>query len=73
VSHASKEMSSRNELIMKEIGALKDSSVMITRSMKEMSDGANRINQTGSVLSDISGQMEGTIKKIGGQIDLFKV
>ena len=58
---------------MKEIVNLRDSSTMITRSMKEMSDGANRINDTGSVLSDISNQMEHTIKQIGSQIDLFNV
>jgi methyl-accepting chemotaxis protein len=43
------------------------------QSMDEMSVGAQRINETGSVLGSISGKMKAAIGKIGSQIDLFKV
>ena len=52
---------------------LKESTEMMNNSMKEMAVGAQKINETGSTLSEISNQVQQAIEKIGSQVDLFKV
>jgi len=41
--------------------------------MSEMSAGARKINETGNALSGISSLMAQSIKKLGNEVDLFKV
>jgi methyl-accepting chemotaxis protein len=38
-----------------------------------MSIGARKINETGAALSEVSGQINNSIGKIGEQVDKFKV
>ncbi|MBR1911405.1 MAG: hypothetical protein IJ828_03500, partial [Treponema sp.] len=57
---------------MNEIKVLKDSTAHMQEGMNEMSAGADRINETGTALAAISGDVQGAINKIGSQIDLFK-
>ncbi len=73
VRAASVEMSNGNKLILQEVQHLQSATLEMKDSMDEMSTGARKINETGSALADISGQVQGAIDKIGGQIDLFKV
>ena len=42
-------------------------------SMDEMSVGAQKINETGAVLTEVADRMKDSIIKIGNQIDEFKV
>ena len=53
-----------------------DNSVLVMElkgSMEEMSIGAQKINECGTTLGDVSGKMSDSIKAIGSQIDQFKV
>ena len=45
----------------------------MTSSMEEMSIGARKINETGAALSEVASQINGSISKIGVQVDKFKV
>ena len=72
VRNASEEMSEGNKAILEEIRNLQDATTSIKSGMEEMSIGATKINETGAALSGISGQMEGAIKKIGDEVDLFR-
>ncbi len=73
VRNSSHEMSERNKQIVHDMGVLSESTEMMNTSMQEMSVGARKINETGTTLSEISGQVKSAINKIGAQIDLFKV
>jgi len=73
VRNSSQEMSGRNTQIVRDMNILKESTDMMNTSMEEMSVGARKINETGSTLSEISGQVKSSIQKIGAQVDLFKV
>ncbi len=73
VRNSSQEMSGRNKQIVNDMAVLKESTDMMNTSMDEMAVGARKINETGSTLSEISGQVKNAIGKIGAQIDLFKV
>ncbi|MCR4823324.1 MAG: methyl-accepting chemotaxis protein [Treponema sp.] len=73
VRAASVEMSNGNKMILEEVQNLQSATIEMKGSMDEMSAGARKINETGSALSDISGQVQDAIGKIGSQIDLFKV
>ncbi len=73
VQLASKSMSSKNEHIMKEMNSLKNITSSMKENMDEMSAGARKINETGVALRDISNEVQNSINKIGGQVDLFKV
>ena len=72
VQAATKEMSQRNEHIMKEMESLQSSTTSMKIGMDEMAEGAKKINETGSALSDISREVQTSILKIGSQIDRFK-
>ena len=68
-----KEMSEGNQAILAQIDRLKNVTQMINSSMSEMSIGANKINENGKTLTEISTNMNDSIEKIGSQIDLFRV
>ena len=73
VRAASEEMTAGNKHILAEIQKLQIATETMKDSIQEMHTGANRINETGAELSNISGKMTDNIKKIGEEIDLFKV
>ena len=73
VRNSSHDMSGRNDQIVSDMGRLQEASSMMNTSMDEMSVGARKINETGSMLGDISSQVKSAIEKIGAQVDLFKV
>ncbi|MDY2924137.1 MAG: methyl-accepting chemotaxis protein [Treponema sp.] len=73
VHKASKDMAAKSDLILKEMQTLQDSSEEMKSGMESMADGARKIHETGLSLGDISKQVQGSIDKIGSQIDLFIV
>ena len=73
VRNSSHEMESRNAQIVNDMSTLKENTELMNNSMNEMSYGARKINDTGASLSDVSAQVKDSIKKIGDQVDLFKV
>ena len=73
VRNASAEMSEGNKLILKEVQMLQNAAMAMSQSMEEMAIGARKINETGAALSEVSGQINDSIGKIGEQVDKFKV
>ncbi len=73
VRSASSEMTEGNKQILAEVEKLQMATDTMKDSIKEMHEGAEIINRTGADLSDISSQVADNIKKIGTEIDLFKV
>ena len=73
VRNSSHEMQARNSQIVEEMERLYETTKVMNNSMEEMAVGAQKINQTGATLSEISSQVKGSINKIGEQVDLFKV
>ena len=73
VHSASAEMTEGNKHILSEIQKLQVSTDTMKGSIEEMHTGAERINETGASLSDISSKMADNIRQIGTEIDLFKV
>ncbi|MCR5316959.1 MAG: HAMP domain-containing protein [Treponema sp.] len=73
VRSASNEMTAGNAHILSEIQKLQVAADTMRGSIQEMHVGAERINKTGSELSDISAKVAENIKQIGSEIDLFKV
>jgi len=73
VRFASNEMTVGNAHILSEIQKLQVAADTMRDSIQEMHVGAERINKTGSELSDISAKVGENIKQIGSEIDLFKV
>lgn len=73
VRSASNEMTEGNKHILSEIQKLQVATDTMKDSIEEMHIGAERINQTGAALSEISGKVADNIKQIGSEIDLFKV
>ena len=73
VKIASSEMTEGNKQILSEIEKLQTATDAIKDSIQEMHTGAQRINETGAALTAISGKVADNIKKIGSEIDLFKV
>ncbi|WP_242457252.1 methyl-accepting chemotaxis protein [Treponema zioleckii] len=73
VRAASAEMTEGNKQILSEIQKLQNATGKIKDSIGEMSIGARKIHETGTALSEINGVMNGSIEKIGSEIDLFKV
>jgi methyl-accepting chemotaxis protein len=73
VRNASNEMSEGNKMILKEVQQLQNAAMAMSQSMEEMSIGARKINETGAALSEVSSQINGSIGKIGEQVDKFKV
>ena len=73
VRNSSHDMSGRNAEIVSDMGRLQEASSMMNTSMDEMAVGARKINETSSMLNEISGQVKSAIENIGAQVDLFKV
>ena len=73
VRNASGEMSEGNKMILKEVQQLQNAAMTMSQSMEEMSIGARKINETGAALTEVAGQMNNSISKIGEQVDQFKV
>jgi len=67
------EMQEGNKLILSEVQHLQDVTISMKSSMDEMSIGAQKINETGTVLTEVADRMKDSIVKIGNQIDEFKV
>lgn len=66
-------MSEGGKEILNEIKTLQNSTLSMKQGMSEMSAGARKINETGNALSGISNLMAQSIKKLGNEVDLFKV
>ncbi len=73
VKIASEEMTVGNKEILAEIQKLQIATDMIKESVTEMHEGATRINENGAALSEISGKVTDSIKRISDEIVLFKV
>ena len=73
VKNASLEMKEGNKLILSEVQQLQNVTISMKSSMDEMAVGAQKINETGAVLTEVSNRMKDSIIKIGKQIDEFKV
>ena len=73
VHTASGEMTEGNRHILEEIQKLQNSTDSVKQSIENMHSGAVKINETGSLLSDISSKMADNIRQIGTEIDLFKI
>ncbi|MCQ2584084.1 MAG: methyl-accepting chemotaxis protein [Treponema sp.] len=73
VRTASQEMAEGNKQILNEVRNLQDATGVMLRSMEEMSVGATKINETGVVLTEISGKIQNSIGEIGERIDEFEV
>ena len=73
VKSASHEMAIGNQQILTEINNLQDATLVIKGGMDEMSVGAKEMNNTGSLLSNISTKVSESINNIGNQIDQFQV
>lgn len=73
VRESSKQMSEGGKEILNEIKTLQDSTLSMKQGMSEMSAGARKINETGNALSGISNLMAQSIKRLGNEVDLFKV
>ncbi|MBQ1628425.1 MAG: HAMP domain-containing protein [Treponema sp.] len=73
VKNASREMAEGNKQILEAVRTLQDASGTMRHGVEEMSSGAEKINSTGKALADISGDMDVLIRKMGAQVDQFKV
>ena len=73
VHAASDEMAEGNKHILNEIQSLQQSTDSMKGSIEEMQIGIERMNATAAALSVISGTVGDNIKRIGSEIDLFKV
>ena len=73
VRNASSEMEEGNKMILNEVQHLQNATMAMSQSMEEMSVGARKINETGAALTEVSGQINASIGKIGQQVDQFKV
>ena len=56
-----------------EVNDLRDSTEKIRNSMNQISTSADKINDSGKALDEISSNVFETVTQIGGQIDLFTV
>lgn len=73
VREASREMAEGNKAILQEVNHLRETTEMIKTSMVQISNSAEKINESGRALDDISSSVRMTVDQIGGQIDLFTV
>ena len=73
VRNASKEMNEGNKVILAEVQHLQDTTGIMKSSMDDMHDGAQRITEVGTALSDITQHIEDSIERMGNQVDMFKV
>ena len=73
VRSASREMSIGNQSILDEIKNLQEATNSMKSSMSLITEGADRINRTGTELGEITPKLMNTIDNISVQIDQFKV
>ena len=73
VNASSKDMSKRSQDITEQVSNLEKSTTSMQASTNQMTEGANRVNEAGKALGSISDNLQAAIKKIGDQINLFKV
>ncbi len=73
VNSSSKEMSVSSGDITVQVTNLDSSSRMMQSSVEQMMSGANRVSDAGKALGKVGDRLQVAIKKIGDQIDLFKV
>ena len=73
VQKASRTMSDQKNAVTSGMGHLRDATDVMKESMEEISVGARKINETGAMLSEISGKVQDAIDQIGAQVDLFTV
>ncbi len=73
VNKASKNMAQKNQIIQNEVKRLQGITEEMKASMDEMAASSEKIGSTGRALGHMSSQVQGSISKIGSQIDLFKV
>ena len=73
VRNSSKDMAVQSDAVVNDMSALKETTEDMSVSMEEMAIGAQKINETGASLNEISRTVEQAIDKIGAQVDLFKV
>jgi methyl-accepting chemotaxis protein len=73
VRTASSEMSAGQKAILDEVKRLQDATSSMKEKVTEMETGARKINENGTALDGISLNVNGTIERIGSQIDQFKV
>ena len=73
VRNSSKEMAVQSDAVVNDMAALKETTEDMSVSMEEMAIGAQKINETGASLNEISTTVKQAIDKIGAQVDLFKV
>ena len=66
-------MAVQSDAVVNDMSALKETTEDMSVSMEEMAIGAQKINETGASLNEISRTVEQAIDKIGAQVDLFKV
>ena len=66
-------MNEGNKVILEEVQHLQDVTIVMKQSMDEMHVGAQQINRTGTMLTDVSGRVKNSIDKMGTQIDQFTV
>ena len=66
-------MAEGNKAILAEVQTLQNVTGVMQDSVKEMTTGASKIDETGQSLKTIAGKMEDTIEKIGTQVGQFKV
>lgn len=73
VREASAQMNVGNKAILNQVQLLQNTATEIKSSMEEMTVDAQKINENGLKLSEVSTRLYDSINKIGEQIDLFKV
>ena len=73
VRHASKDIAGRNKLILETMQSLRSSTETMRIGVEEISGGAHRIGDSGSVLEKKSNEVRDAIEDITSQINMFKV
>ena len=73
VQGAGKEMSKGGEGIIRDVSNIQDSMNNIEKAVSEINEGTNYVNESTKQLRQISAQLNVAIKRIKGDVDLFKV
>jgi len=73
VKSASEKMQQGSRRILSEIEKLEEATGSMKSGMEEMTVGAEKMNETGASLSELSSEMDSSISLIGRQLDQFQV
>ena len=73
VQGAGTEMSKGGEGIIRDVSIIQESMNNIEKAVSEINDGTNYVNESTKQLRNISTQLNEAIKRIKGDVDLFKV